>query len=302
MSRPLTELSRHDCVKVNHMKNIASNLFFLIFTILTLNPAEAFRVDGLNTPENFIVDPTLGNYFISNINGEPLIRDNNGFISKVDESGKISQKLFISGTNKNTTLHAPSGLAIKDNILYITDIDSLRWFDKNTGASLGHIDFTGMGAKQLKGLAFDNKNNLYISDALANSIYTVSIGSKNKISIFKHDNRLGSPAGMVYDSARNRLIVVTQATGQVLALGRQDKKITLVIQQTFGSLQGVDWDQEGNLIISNSAEGKIYRIKKFSRTETVRENILTPTGISFDYSRNLILIPSSKGNLAFTIP
>jgi hypothetical protein len=64
----------------------------------------------------------------------------------------------------------------------------------------------------------------------------------------------------------------------------------------------VDWDREGNLLGSDEAEGKIYRIHNFSRVEIVRGNILTPANISFDYARNLILVPSSKGNLAFTIP
>jgi len=55
-------------------------------------------------------------------------------------------------------------------------------------------------------------------------------------------------------------------------------------------------------LVSDETEGKIYRIHNFSRIEVVRENILTPANISFDYARNLILVPSSKGNLAFTIP
>ena len=201
------------------------------------------------------------------------------------------------------TLHAPDGLALKGNILYVTDIDSLRWFDKNNGKPLGHIDFTGMGAKRLKGLAFDGEDNLYISDVLANAIYKVETGNAHKVSVFSKDNRLGNPSGMVYDSARKRLIVVARATGRILGVGL-DGKIALVIhtKRTFKNLHGVDWDREGNLLVSDHIEGKIYRIHNFSRIEVVRENILTPASISFDYAHNLILVPSSKGNLAFTIP
>lgn len=281
------------------MKTIVTNLFTVLLFILPTHPVEAFRVDGLKTPQSFIVDPALGNYFISSTNGAPADRDNNGFIVKLDGSGK--PLLFIRGGSPQITLNAPGGLALQGNKLYVTDIDSLRWFDKNNGRPLGHIDFTGIGAKRLKGLAFDDESNLYISDVLANAIYKVDTGNDHKVSVFKKDNRLGNPSGMVYDPVRNRLIVVTRATGKILAVG-PDGRITPVIQNTFKSLCGVDWDRENNLLVSDIAEGKIYRVEKFSRTKIIRENILTPAGISFDYARNLILVPSSKGNVAFTIP
>ena len=216
---------------------------------------------------------------------------------KLDGSGKPI--LFIRGGSLKITLHAPDGLALRGNHLYVTDMDSLRWFDKNNGKPLRHIDFTGIGAKRLRGLAFDDESNLYICDILANAIYKIEASNDHKISIFKKDNQLGNPSGIVYDSVRQRLIVVTRATGKVLAIGT-DGKIAPVIQKTFQNLHGVDWEQDGDLLVSD--EKAIYRIKKFSRTEVVRENILTPAGISYDYARNLILVPSSKGNLAFTIP
>ena len=279
------------------MRLIIANLLTVFLFIPHF--AEAFRVGGLKTPESFIVDPAIGNYFISNINGNPLNRDNNGFIVKLDPSGK--PLFFIRGGDPQVTLHAPDGLALKGNILYVTDIDSLRWFDKNNGKPLGHIDFTGMGAKRLKGLAFDGEGNLFISDVLANAIYKVETGSAHKISVFSKDNRLGNPSGMVYDSARKRLICVARATGGIWGI-RLDGKIAPVIQKRFKNLDGIDWDREGNLLVSDRTEGKIYKIHNFSRIEVVRKNILTPANISFDYARNLILVPSSKGNLAFTIP
>ena len=278
------------------MRIILTNLFIVFFLIQS---AEAFRVDGLKTPQSFIVDPALGNYFISNINGNPVSRDNNGFIVKVDSAGK--PLLSIRGGTPQITLHAPDGLAIKGNHLYVTDIDSVRWFDKNSGKPLGHIDFTGIGAKRLRGLSFDDESNLFVSDILANAIYKIETGNDHKISIFKKDNRLGNPSGIVYDSVRRRLIVVTRATGKILAVG-MDGKIIPVIKKTFKNLHGVDWGRDDDLLVSDETAGIIYRIKKFSRTTSVRENIITPAGISYDYARNLILIPSSKGNLAFTIP
>jgi DNA-binding beta-propeller fold protein YncE len=279
------------------MKTILTNLLVL-FLLIPL-PVEAFRIDGLKAPASFIVDPALGNYFISNINGKSTKRDNNGFILKLDSSGKTL--LTIRGGDPQITLNAPDGLAIKGDSIYVTDIDSLRWFDKNSGKPLGHIDLTGIGAKRLRDLAFDEEGNLYISDLLANAIYKVD--TTHKVTIFMKDGRLGNPSGMVYDSLHKRLIVVTQATGRILGIDQNGKIAPVINSPTaIKNLHGIDWGRDGDLLVSDKLAGKIYRIRNFSRTEIVRENVLTPAGISFDYSRNLILVPSSKGNLAFTIP
>ena len=281
------------------MKAIIANLLTVFLFIP--HPAQAFRINALKAPASFIVDPALGNYFISNINGNPASRDNNGFIVKFDSSGKTL--LVIRGEDPQVTLHAPDGLALHGDILYVTDIHSLRWFDKNNGKTLGHIDLTGIGAKRLKDLTFDSEGNLYISDIFANAIYKVATKDNHKVSVFKKDNQLGNPSGIIYDSIRQRLIVVARATGKILGVGLDGKIAQILRTKTiFKNLNGVDWDREGNLLVSDEAEGKIYRIHNFSRVEIVRGNILTPANISFDYARNLILVPSSKGNLAFTIP
>ena len=83
----------------------------LLFSLLSLSNAYPFEVTGLSTPESFIVDPETGNYFISNINGGPADKDNNGFITKLDPDGKVIALKFIDAS-KGTPLHAPKGLAI----------------------------------------------------------------------------------------------------------------------------------------------------------------------------------------------
>ena len=48
-------------------------------------PSAAFSVStGLANPESVLYDPQQDVYFISNINGGLLDRDNNGYISRVD--------------------------------------------------------------------------------------------------------------------------------------------------------------------------------------------------------------------------
>src|SRR3972149_5241500 len=115
-------------------------------TLLLSGLAYAFEVKGLRTPESFIVDPSTGAYFMSNIDGKPTQKDNNGFITKLDKTGKIIKLKFVEGGKKGVTLHAPKGLAVIDSILYATDIDFVRGFDKETGEPVSDLVFTEYGS------------------------------------------------------------------------------------------------------------------------------------------------------------
>src|SRR5690554_4949642 len=75
-------------------------------------PAQAVQIAGLQSPNSFVGDSLGQEYFISNVNGEPDDRDNNGFITKLDRDGKITSLKFIQGGVDNVVLHAPKGLAL----------------------------------------------------------------------------------------------------------------------------------------------------------------------------------------------
>ena len=96
-------------------------------------PSEAAQITGLETPNSFIGDPSGKEYFISNINGEPEARDNNGFITKLNTEGKSISLKFIQGGVADIALHAPKGMALVGSILYVADLDQLKGFDKTTG-------------------------------------------------------------------------------------------------------------------------------------------------------------------------
>ena len=124
-----------------------------------------FRIDGFSTPESFIIDPSTGMYYVSNIAGSPAKKDNNGFIFRIDSSGNLADRHFIQGGENGVTLHAPKGLLIIRNELYVTDIDALRRFDKTTGKPLGSVRLNLLGAQFLNDLMTDLDDNIYISDS-----------------------------------------------------------------------------------------------------------------------------------------
>lgn len=275
----------------------------LVCFVLLLFPAASygFRLDGLRTPESFIVDPATGIYYVSNVNGAPREKDNNGFISKIDPSGKPIDLQFIAGGKNQVELNAPKGLAIAGRNLYVTDIDAVRRFDPDTGRLLGTIDFKAAGGVFLNDLAVDTDGKLYVSDTFGNAIFKIDPANNFQVTIVSKNPALGNPNGLVYDAPRQRLIVVTWGTGKILSVD-MNGKIAQIVNESFKNLDGIDFDREGNLIVSSFSDGKIYRIKKFSKVEVLKENIVTPADISFDYKNNQVLVPSFDGNIIFTFP
>src|SRR5437879_12293239 len=111
----------------------------VLLSILPGGVAFALQVTGLKDPAGFIVDPATGSYFISNENGQPTERDNNGFITKLDPDGKISKLKFIEGGADGVTLHAPKRLALIGRPLYAPDLRQVRRRHPANGRALGEL-------------------------------------------------------------------------------------------------------------------------------------------------------------------
>ena len=94
---------------------------------------------GFATPESVLYDKHNDRYLISNINGQPTDKDDNGFISIVDPNGKVINPRWIDGAAEDIELHAPKGMGILDQKLYVSDIDTIRVFDFKTGKPLSSI-------------------------------------------------------------------------------------------------------------------------------------------------------------------
>jgi len=54
------------------------------------SPTELWQTSGLKHPESALPDPTATFAYVSNVNGDALAKDGNGFISKISlADGKI---------------------------------------------------------------------------------------------------------------------------------------------------------------------------------------------------------------------
>ncbi|GJL79595.1 MAG: ATP/GTP-binding protein [Nitrospinaceae bacterium] len=286
-------------MKTSFIRPLTLPLTFLFF-ILFFSPSHAFQIKAMDEPHSFIVDPSTGVYYVSNVFGSPDAKDNNGFIAKIDPAGKHVDRDFIRSGKNGVHLDAPKGMALSGQNLYVTDIDVVRRFDVESGLPLGTVDFSILGAKSLHDLAIDSNGNLFVSDPPGNAIYRIDPANNFQVTLLVKGPGLGHPKALVYEAPHRRLLVAT-GFGKLIAVNMRGDVIALH-RKRFKGLNGICLDREGNIILSSSRAGEIYRIKKYSTVEVIRKNMVTPAGISCDFRNRQVLVPSFKGNLVFTLP
>ena len=121
---------------------------------------------NLKDPESVAYESKQHVLFVSNMNGQPDQKDQNGFISKVSPSnGSIIELNWI------TALNAPKGIAISNDnsTLYVADITDLVQIDIDSGKIIKR--FNAPGSSFLNDVVADNQGNIYVSDTDTNTIY-----------------------------------------------------------------------------------------------------------------------------------
>jgi DNA-binding beta-propeller fold protein YncE len=254
-------------------------------------------VTELQTPYSFVSSQSGTEYFISSVNGEPEKADNNGFITKLDANGKILNLKFVQGGKADVTLHAPKGMALVNQTLYVADLDTLRAFDINSGKSVAVItipESTRGTRTLLTDVAYDGKGLLYCSDQKANRIYRVELASQ-KVSVLVSDQTLAGPTGLAVHPKSGQLIVVSWDKGKIFEISPEGVMSELFSNGFFSSrftnLRGVDFDRWGNMYVSDFTTGKVWRMSWNKRFQVIAEYLPSPGDISIDRTNNLILVP-----------
>ena len=91
-------------------------------------------------------------------------KDDNGYISRVGKDRRMEKLRFIAGGSGGVTLHAPKGMAITGDTLWVTDLDAVRGFNRRTGAPVASVDLAPLGALFLNDITVGPDGSLYLTD------------------------------------------------------------------------------------------------------------------------------------------
>jgi hypothetical protein len=269
----------------------------------------------LKTPESVIYVPNENVLFVSNIDGAPDGKDNQGFISKVSPlNGSIIELNWVTGLN------APKGMTITNNnitnntLLYVSDITDLVEIDANSGKIINRYNAPGSGF--LNDVASDNQGHVYVSDTVTNTIYrldTKNLGNNSNnnnnasLQVWLQTPELNGPNGLYVDDTNNRLIVVSFGAfsnpgGSIRVVDLQNRTMSSLGEEgtavPIGGLDGVEADSTGRYYyVTDNPAGKLYVVNSNGtgyETLDLQKQGTADLGTIVD--QNMIIIPMMQEN------
>ncbi|MGH7482434.1 MAG: SMP-30/gluconolactonase/LRE family protein [Longimicrobiales bacterium] len=262
--------------------------------------ADSFAIAdvGFETPESVLHDPDADVYLVSNIGGDPLDRDDTGFIARLSPDGSVEQLRWIDGASETVTLHAPKGMALRGDTLYVADIDTVRAFHRVTGAPVRAIGVPG--ATFLNDVAAGDDGALYVTD----SGLTAGFAPSGTDAVYRIDGArptvvaegeaLSRPNGItVTDDA---LVIAPFADDALLRIAPDGGAPLPGDSLPAGQLDGVVELADGGFLVSSWGGGAIYRVNGGDVITTLVDGLDAPADIGFDERRGRVLIPLFNEN------
>src|SRR5207245_6010472 len=242
-------------------------------------------------------------YFVSNVNGGPLAKDNNGFISRVRPDGAIENLKFVEGAHNGVTLNAPKGLALRGDTLWVADIDVIRAFDAKTGAPRDSVSLASLGAVFLNDIAVAPTGALYITDTgirfddVGNVLHPgpdriFRIGPDRQVAVAVRGDTLGRPNGITLDSVGKRFIVV-QFGGRAVLAWKPGDKAPSVIAKGQGGFDGVEI-AGSRMLVSSWSDSTVSSYETGQEVKVIT-GVPSPADIGYDGKRKRVLIPVFSG-------
>ncbi len=228
----------------------------------------------MTTCESVLYDGEGNRLFVSNINGKPLDKNGEGFISILNLDGSIKNLKWTTGLN------APKGMGIFDGHLYVTDIDRVVAIDLETGKVAK--EFTPEKAEFLNDIT-TSENAVYISDMGLGLIHKIEDGELSTIAegvksinglLSKGDHlmTLDAKGLRAYDLAENKFEMVNDSvTG--------GDGLTMLNDETY---------------IASRWKGEIYHVAGNKATlllDTKAEESQT-ADIGLDPDRKIVFVPT----------
>jgi hypothetical protein len=282
---------------------------------------------GLDAPESVIHDEVDDVYLVSNMAptfGFPNAIDNNGFISRIYPDGTVAQLKWIAGGIAGVTLNGPKGLALVDDVLYVSDIDNVRMFDRVTGDPLGQVPVPYVPFfTWLNDLAAGPEGDVYASDSGlgmvcpppavfcpsgTDTVYRISWDGT--LTVVASDPGLQGPNGLV---ALGGNIFYVPIWGTRVYRLNPSGKLRMEAQLSGTFLDGIVRLTNGSLLVSSwippaihwvdPTGGNVAVIKTFAIVDPGNPLVNeVPADIGYDRTRDRLLVPFATFNKVSIYP
>ncbi len=252
-------------------------------------------------PESVVYDKKRHQLYVSNVSGNPMEADGNGYISTVSLNGEITKLHWLEGLN------SPKGMTQVDDQLYIADINELIVVDLVSKKIIHR--YSAPNAKFLNDVAADHLGNIYVSGFLTNSIYRLSNG---KFERWLQSEQLEVPNGLLVEGNQLRVAswgnmtdgFATAIPGHIKTINLATKGIqSLGDKSPVGNLDGLESDNNGNYYATDWMAGTLLHISPVGISETLVTLGQGSADLTVLPKQKLVIIPMMKSGYitAYTI-
>ncbi|MEM9820929.1 MAG: hypothetical protein AAF985_07645, partial [Bacteroidota bacterium] len=163
------------------------------------------EISGFAAPECIVSHRKM--LYVSNVGVlAPTKKDGDGFISRMDLDGNVDKLKWVEG------LDAPKGMAIKDQVLYVTDIDRVKGFQLPDGNQVFDLDFSKDGVQFLNDITLGKDGVLLVSETILGKVFEVNTDGAGTYAALDIQGDIGGANGLFFDAKTNQLFLNSYGT------------------------------------------------------------------------------------------
>lgn len=240
--------------------------------------SQSWQVGELAVPESVLYHAGKDKeyVFVSLIDGQdPTAVDGKGGIALISVDGKVVNRDWVTGLN------APKGMAVKDGLLYVSDITELVAIDIAKAKVVAR--YPVKDSSFLNDVAV-HEGNIYVSDSKTARVH--------KLAGDKVETYLEEQVGANGLASVNKGLVV--GAGKELRLFDKDKKATLLAKDFGEGIDGIEPLASGGFVVS-CWPGLVYHVDaKGHLTQLIdsRADKINTADIGYVAEKKLVLVPN----------
>ena len=254
---------------------------------------------GFRFAESMSYDAERDLYVAVNAGIAQDVLPNDGYISLINPDGTAHTLKWIGVNRNGLTLNHPLGSDIVNGLLYVADINVVRWFDMESGAPRGSV--TVEDAQRFNDIEVAEDGTIYATQTGTEESDTwrvYRIAPDGAASVVVEGEPLARPNGIAFDPDGN--IVVVNINDNAVLTFSADGELVKTEHAVDGGNDGLVILDDGTKYVASVRLGTVSRIRPGQAAEVVASGIPSAASMAYDSKRNRLLIPMNNWN-AITI-
>ena len=250
---------------------------------------------GFRFAESMAYDEARDLYVAVNAGIAQDVIPNDGYISLINPDGSAHTLKWIGVDRNGLTLNHPLGSDIINGLLYVADINVVRWFDMESGEPRGSV--TVADAQRFNDIEVAEDGTIWATQTGTDESGTwrvYRIGPDGDASVVVEGAPLARPNGVAFDPDGN--IVVVNINDNTVLTFSPDGELVRTEHAVDGGNDGLVILDDGTKYVSSVRIGTVSRIRPGQAAEVVASGIPSAASMAYDSKRNRLLIPMNNWN------